>query len=101
MAVSHRQIVGIILFVGVVIIIVVVAAVLLANSESNHDGNTSTEQSADNLSYKTLLTDYVFKPDGNYSFSILEEYTQRDQNEAFTSYVLNVTSQTWLTGKYS
>lgn len=100
MAVSHRQIVGLILFVGVIIIIVVVAAVLLANSESN-SGNTSTEQSAANLSYKTLLADYVFKPDESYSFSILDEYTQRDQNEAFTSYVLNVTSQTWLTGKYS
>ncbi|KAJ8037102.1 Autocrine proliferation repressor protein A [Holothuria leucospilota] len=98
MAVSHRQIVGLILFVGVIIIIVVVAAVLLANSESN-PGNTSTEQSAANLSYKTLLADYVFKPDDSYSFSILDEYTQRDQNEAFTSYVLNVTSQTWLTEK--
>lgn len=46
----------------------------------------------------TALDEYVRKYDPNYSYKVLTDYTVR--NQASTSFVINMTSQAWMTGKY-
>ena len=43
---------------------------------------------------KTPLDDYVARPDPNYKWTVLEQHNL----EVCTLYVLNMTSQQWLTG---
>ncbi|KAJ8037677.1 Autocrine proliferation repressor protein A [Holothuria leucospilota] len=44
--------------------------------------------------------DYIARPDPSYTYRVLSESTRRVEGE-FTAYVLNMTSQTWLTAKDS
>lgn len=43
--------------------------------------------------------DYIAMPDPTYTYRVIPESTRRVEGE-FTAYVLNMTSQTWLTGRF-
>ena len=51
---------------------------------------------------KTALDEYVWAPDNHYSWTELEQYQMRghklkDKDAGWTGYMLNMTSQQWLT----
>lgn len=45
------------------------------------------------------LEKYVKKQDSSYSYRLLPEYTTRGRDDTFTVYVLNMTSQTWMSSE--
>jgi len=48
----------------------------------------------------TPLDDYVWKDDGMFNYTVLHDWTYKSPSGR-TSYLLNMTSQRWLTGKCS
>ena len=47
--------------------------------------------------YCTPLDDYINKPDSSYKF---EDLGSPDKEDGYTTYYINMTSQTWLSCKY-
>lgn len=106
MASSSRQRVAGIAVVVVLLAAVVVGALILviSNLRSNRDEGIPTPPEDGEHYYKPnqrVIEDYVenVKDDG-YVYTVLRENTRRDDSEGFTSYVLNMTSQRWLTREW-
>jgi len=59
--------------------------------KANSAGENSTERSSDTR--RTALDTYVARPDPNYSFHLVN----RVPDKGFTTYILEMTSQAWLT----
>jgi PhoPQ-activated pathogenicity-related protein len=76
----------------------VVLGSLLAGCSSertggSRDAQTSTSGTRVTRSERTALDDYVARPDTNYSYHVVTNFAGRGQ----TTYVLEMTSQAWLT----
>lgn len=62
---------------------------------------TQDSLSGDGLSESlTELEKYVKRDDSMYSYTILPQYTARARDNSYKVYVLNMTSQTWLSREY-
>jgi PhoPQ-activated pathogenicity-related protein len=65
----------------------------LERTGSAHDPQSSTAGSQATRSERTALDDYVARPDTNYSYHLVTNFPGQSQ----TTYVLEMTSQAWLT----
>jgi PhoPQ-activated pathogenicity-related protein len=75
------------------VFVLFLAGCLLDGKGAGRDGQSSTAEPQATRSERTALDDYIARPDPNYSYQLVTNFPGQGQ----TTYVLEMTSQAWLT----
>lgn len=89
--------------IGVILTVVILRNTLTEIRDVLNEGTMPTSELTSQMPgiiYNQVLRDYCQQPDSSYSYSLLPEYTVIGVTENVTTFILNMTSQSWSHREY-